>query len=186
MEKTQKINRIPSVIAGLMISVAIVFDLLGFGLAFIPVAGWLIASAIGVVAFLTFFLWFNFRGVSYNGTRKIALSGIGFLLELVPLLNALPAWTISTSLMILVVKGEDLASNKTVSIKTSADSAQKKTQIQQKARARQAANEESYTPNESGNSNIIPVNARQNPPLINRDFKGIASSDDSSRFIKAA
>ena len=144
------------------------------------------ASAVGVVAFLTFFLWFNFRGVSYNGTRKMALSGIGFLVELTPLLNAFPAWTISTSLMILLVKGEDLASNKIVSIKTSADLNQRKSQIQQKARARQAANEENYREIDSQNSNIIPVNARQNPPLINRDFKGIASSDDSSRFIKAA
>ncbi|MEK7567654.1 MAG: hypothetical protein AAB513_01905 [Patescibacteria group bacterium] len=180
MEQTQKIDRIPNVWAFFMVSVAIIFDLLGFGLAFIPVAGWLMASAVGVVAFLTFFLWFTFRGAGYNSTRKVAISGGGFLVEFIPLLNALPAWTLSTSLMIMVVKGEDLFENQKNKLKL------KPKYYGQKLTVKPAANDRNYKSNYTSPSTPSPVNARQNPPLTNRGFKGIASSDDTSRFIKAA
>jgi hypothetical protein len=115
-------NRIPSHTAVLMGSTAFFFDTLQglFGIFHsIPVAGTVLATAIGwavtFIAAFTFFLWFKLHGISFldSGVRKLITFFGGTLIELVPLLNILPAWTLSVMLLIVIVRTEDTLYNKT-------------------------------------------------------------------------
>lgn len=90
-----------------MIIVAVIFDLLGLLLNLlhlIPVVGNVVAfvsvSVLSIVAWMTLYIWFKTKGVSFNTSRRMLSLGGGFLVELIPILNALPAWTLSTILVI--------------------------------------------------------------------------------------
>lgn len=189
MPQLQKIERIPQSWAFLMIGVALLFDLLQLGFALIPLAGWLVSSAVACIAFLTFFLWFNFRGVNYNSSRKIAISGFSFLVEFIPLLGSIaPASTISTILMILVVKREDLFENQ--KIKYTSMSAQPTPSIQ-KSKAQQqlqtvATNATIITRDERLAQESYKGKAHQNLPLANKDWSGITSLKNNEEFKKSA
>ena len=98
-----------------MIVVALFFDGLQFGadlLNFIPFVGfilaWTITSGVSIFAFLTFFLWFHLAGMKFDS--KIAASTVGaFFIELIPVLNALPAWTLSIVVIFLFSKTKNVA-----------------------------------------------------------------------------
>lgn len=90
-----------------MISVAVMFDLIQFLvnlLHFIPGIGNTVAfvatSIITVIAGATFYLWFRFNGVKFTTPKRALSFGGGFLLEFIPILNALPAWTLAVILVI--------------------------------------------------------------------------------------
>jgi hypothetical protein len=73
-----------------MIVVAVFFDILQWALVFI-LMGWLA----GLFAFLTFYVWFKSYGISFMKPKKaLALFG-GGLIEVIPVLSALPAWTVA-------------------------------------------------------------------------------------------
>jgi len=74
----------------LMISVALFYDILQVPLNFIFM-GWLVT----IFAFLTFYVWFKIRGLSFATPKRAMLMGGGFFIELVPLLSVLPVWTLT-------------------------------------------------------------------------------------------
>lgn len=116
-EKRQRISNIKWI---LMVAVAVVIDGLQFLLNFIPILGWFFVSLISVFAWLTFFVWFKFNGISFlEGKRAIlkfaSLFGVS-IIEIFPLLNDLPAWTAYTVLMFFIIRGEDMLYNSSIEL----------------------------------------------------------------------
>lgn len=72
----------------LMISVALFFDVLQWLLAFV-LMDWLA----GFFAFLTFYVWFKMRGMNFATPKRAGTMGGAFIIEIIPWLSALPAWT---------------------------------------------------------------------------------------------
>ena len=105
MEK--KKEKIDNITATLMIGTAVLFD--GFQ-AFLtllligPFVNWLIS----IFAWLTFFLWFMLKGVHFtkNLNKLFTFMG-GSLMEIIPVVDALPAWTATIIITILMIKAED-------------------------------------------------------------------------------
>ena len=91
MKKEKK--AIPDMIAMLMIGTALFFDVIQIIIGWIPVVGNAIADIFSLFAFLTFFLWFMMYGIKMISPKRLAAMATGGLLEMIPYLNLLPAWT---------------------------------------------------------------------------------------------
>lgn len=97
-----------------MIGVALFFDAiqaLTSYIYFIPFVGffleWVISSGVSLFAFLTFSLWFYIAGLKFN--TKIASTTAGaFFIELIPILNILPTWTLSVALVFILTKTKEI------------------------------------------------------------------------------
>lgn len=97
-----------------MIVTALFFDTIQFGadlINFIPFVGfifaWVISSGVSIFAWLTFFLWFRLAGTKFDS--KIVATTVGaFFIELIPLLNALPAWTLSIVTIFLFFQSKEI------------------------------------------------------------------------------
>ena len=93
----------------LMICVALFFDALQWLLAFVFM-DWLA----GFFAFLTFFVWFKMYKISFMKPKRALVMAGGFLIEIIPFLAALPAWTAAVTIVALdskvkkVVPGLDI------------------------------------------------------------------------------
>lgn len=85
-----KINKSTAV---MMVCVSIFIDLIQFLLNFIPIIGWIVIWIINLIVWLTFYIWFRARGVNFSGSKKANNLAVAFVLELIPILDALPAWT---------------------------------------------------------------------------------------------
>lgn len=93
----------------LMLCVAVCIDSVQFALNFLLIIGWIIIWMMNVLAWLTFYLWFKIKGVNFsNPKRGLSLFG-GFLIELIPVINALPAWTMAVVLIAGSSRAEELA-----------------------------------------------------------------------------
>lgn len=92
MDTEQKIKPIE---AGLMIGVALLYDGLSalFNLDPTIVIGWLANFFLNIWSFLTFWLWFKLRGISFVSAKKSGMIFAPFLIENIPWINALPSWT---------------------------------------------------------------------------------------------
>lgn len=117
----KKKRRIGNIQAFMMIFIAVLADFIQMItklLHAIPVVGNAAALFIGwgITLFLTiiFFSWFLVIGVNYfdKAARKIILYFGSVIIELIPLVNAIPAWTFMVVTMIMVVRLEDRAYNK--------------------------------------------------------------------------
>lgn len=73
-----------------MLAVALFFDALQTLLAFIFM-DWLVS----IFAGLTFYLWFKIKGMSFMKPKRLAAFGGASLVEMIPALAVLPAWTAS-------------------------------------------------------------------------------------------
>ena len=80
----------------LMIVVALFFDALQALLTFIFM-GW----AVGIFAGLTFYVWFKMHGLNFATPKRAATFGAGFIIEIIPFLSALPAWTLAIIILAL-------------------------------------------------------------------------------------
>lgn len=98
-------QKIPSSTAILMIGLALFFDGLQFFLNLIPFVGNALSSIFVVpFAWLSFYVWFKIRGVDFvSPKRSLTLFGAGFL-ELIPILNVLPAWTLAVVALIITTR----------------------------------------------------------------------------------
>lgn len=95
-----------------MLGVAIFFDVFQMFLNFIIIGMILNPILVTPFASLTFYLWYKMRGVGLSDSAKrFAVYVAGFLLELIPILNTLPGLTLSTALMIVIVRAEDKVEN---------------------------------------------------------------------------
>lgn len=89
-----------------MLAVAICVDstqMLVDLLHFIPAVGnilaWITSTLLSIVTWLTFFIWFKIKGIDFTSgkqaTKRLLAFAGGFLAELIPVIDALPAWTFS-------------------------------------------------------------------------------------------
>lgn len=106
---------IPTITAVLMGAVMLLFDGVQAGtdlLHFIPFIGnfsaTIATTLMDVWAFLTLYIWLKLHGVSFaNPKRGLTMAGT-LLVELIPVLNALPAWTASVVIIFLTTRAEEL------------------------------------------------------------------------------
>jgi|APSaa5957512535_1039671.scaffolds.fasta_scaffold191832_2 hypothetical protein len=114
-DATEKRIRISNMLAVLMGGVAVGVDLVQ-GILTTGVIGIAINSFISIFAWLMFWFWFKMHGVGFlDGKlvlKSVTMWGAG-LIELVPLINNLPAWTVAIVIMLFIVKAEDAIYNKT-------------------------------------------------------------------------
>lgn len=86
-----------------LILVALLFDGIQVFLTLI-IIGAVLNWIVSLFAMMTFYVWLKLLGVSYwegNGTRKLlSFMGAGFI-EMVPIFNAIPAWTLFAILIII-------------------------------------------------------------------------------------
>lgn len=124
MNEAKSGSKISPINAIFLVLVALLIDGIQAFLTLI-IIGVVLNSIISASAALIFCMWLKLLGVSYwegNGTRKLlSFIGCGFL-EIVPIFNAIPAWTLFVILIIIFEYMEkipvlgtaaSLASNKT-------------------------------------------------------------------------
>lgn len=107
-------EKISKITIGMMVAVALFFDGIQFGadlLNFIPFVGfilaWTITSGVSIFAWLTFFLWFKLKGVKFD-SKVVATTTGAFFIEMIPVLNALPAWTLSIVVVFLFFQSKEI------------------------------------------------------------------------------
>ena len=100
-------HRITKATGMLMMCTALCIDLIqaAIGLMhFVPVVGnafaALLNTAVSVLAGMTFFLWFRIKGVRVffgrKPTQKMVNTTLSVIIELIPIVKLLPAWTFWT------------------------------------------------------------------------------------------
>lgn len=93
----------------LMIGTALLFDTLQ------ALSGLIVfdLGAIGVMitffAFMTFWFWFRTKGIRFNKPSRALTFGGATVVEMVPFLNALPAWTLAVVILVAQTNGEKYA-----------------------------------------------------------------------------
>ncbi|MDB5266770.1 MAG: hypothetical protein JWN89_585 [Parcubacteria group bacterium] len=100
MEKGQ----ISNTMSVLLIGLALFFDGVQVLMTFLFL-GWLV----GLVAFMTFWLLFKLLGISFATPKRAGIMGGGFIIEMIPFISALPAWTLAVTLIILDTKIKKVA-----------------------------------------------------------------------------
>lgn len=70
--------------------------------------GWLINPFINFWAFLTFGLWFSLLGLGFMKPNKVMTMGGSFLIEFIPFINSLPAWTVGVITLLAIAYAEDV------------------------------------------------------------------------------
>ena len=100
-ENSNRIGIGPIIIAGFI-------DLAQIGLNLfhaVPVVGTAIALLgawfLTFGAWLGFYIYFKIKGVSFSTAKRILSFNGGALVESIPLLNALPAWTLAVTIVVL-------------------------------------------------------------------------------------
>lgn len=111
--------RIPLIIFILMVSLAVLFDVLQFFASFLTVVagiGIVLCWFIAIVATISFGLWFKLLGVDYFGGKQAARKALtaisSVVVELMPLIDDLPAITAGVVLMFLFSRAEDIENGK--------------------------------------------------------------------------
>jgi hypothetical protein len=100
--------RISAATGAFMLIMALLFDFLQFIVGFIPVIGQVIGTVLGAAAGGTFWFWFKIKGVEL-WNKKGATLGLGALVEVIPVLGMLPAWTLAVSRTITLSRISDAA-----------------------------------------------------------------------------
>lgn len=93
----EKENQLTKITIGLLMVVALFYDLVQFAVNYIPVIGQVASALVAIFAFCHFFLWFKMHGVSFTGIKKTLTMGGGFLIEVIPVLNMLPGWMVAVA-----------------------------------------------------------------------------------------
>jgi hypothetical protein len=136
--------RITSGDAGILISVAVFFDTIQALLNLIPIIGTAIAWIMSIIAWLTFYIWFKIKGVSFQNEKYYKKLLLGGLIEGLPIINFLPSWTITVIRLIRESRKEDSANKKKDAAKASnkekAALAMAKEREQEEIAASQSAN----------------------------------------------
>jgi hypothetical protein len=105
---TQKIS---SVQAFFMLATAFIVDATQFLVLFLPGVGEVIEFFLGATSVILFGVWFALNGVSYFGGKKAGTKTMsalaGAVVELVPILDALPGTTLAIAGIIYSTRAED-------------------------------------------------------------------------------
>ncbi len=111
-KKFEKRNRAHPTTFVLMLGVAIFFDALQALFLLIPFLGWILSSVISIFAWLTFYTWTSIKGWGLSDTLKQILVNWALpLIEIVPILNTFPTWTLKVILSYSFLKAEDALYN---------------------------------------------------------------------------
>lgn len=95
-----------------MLVVAIFFDTIQAGLLLIPFVGWLLSILLSIFAWLTFYFWTSIKGWGLSDTiKQMILNWVVPFIELIPILNAFPTWTLKVVLSYSFLKAEDALYN---------------------------------------------------------------------------
>ncbi len=104
-----KERKIPEWVGVAMTVVALMFDVTQALLQIIPLAGQLLGMMITPPAFATFYIWFKMYGMSFISPKRALTMGGVIIIELIPLLGALPGWTVAVILMLVINKSETVS-----------------------------------------------------------------------------
>lgn len=99
-------KKIGTVMIALLMYVAVCADLIQFGLAFIPAVGEILPPLASLATGFLFFIWFRLIGVKLSlikDPKKVVGAVISFAAEFVPVVDALPGWTILVAITIMSV-----------------------------------------------------------------------------------
>jgi len=100
-------EKIDNITTTLMIGTAVLVDGTQFLLTIVfigPFVNWLIS----IFAWMTFFLWFIIKGVKFTSNPKRVFTFMGgSLIEVIPVIATLPAWTLTITITILTIKVEE-------------------------------------------------------------------------------
>ena len=105
----EKESQIKDTTAFLMIFIALCFDGIQALLGWIPVLGNILADLFSIFAFMTFLLWFWIYGIKMLTPKRLTSLLGGGLIEMIPYLNLLPAWTMVVVYLIGTTKIKELA-----------------------------------------------------------------------------
>lgn len=78
-------------------------------LGWIPIVGNFFAFMMDVFIFFTFFLWFLRHGIKMMTLKRFGSMGAAGIIEMIPYLNLLPAWTLVVIYLIGTTKIMELA-----------------------------------------------------------------------------
>jgi len=92
-----------------MIFTALCFDGIQALIGWIPIAGNILADLMSIFIFLTFFLWFYMEGIKMITPKRMTSMIGGGLIEMIPYLNLLPAWTLVVVYLIGTTKIKEMA-----------------------------------------------------------------------------
>lgn len=109
-------NRINNFHKWALLSVAFTVDFLQtfliFIFFFIPLIGGVLASAVGLIARIVFWLWFRALHVGFADKFHRYVTNVTVtIVEALPYVNFIPGWTIGTYLLIRQVRKEDKKHN---------------------------------------------------------------------------
>lgn len=106
-------NRFGAFQKPLLLATAISLDLIQALLSLL-VVGVVLNGVVSLFAWLSYYLWYKVLDIGFLdvGVRKILTFMGGGLLEMIPIVNTLPSWTISVILIIFIVAREDALYNK--------------------------------------------------------------------------
>lgn len=102
-------SKIKDSTAFLMIGTALFFDFIQALIGWIPVIGNILAGFLSIIIFMTFFLWFMMNGIKMITPRRLTSMIGGGLIEMIPFVNILPAWTLVVVYLIGTTKVKELA-----------------------------------------------------------------------------
>lgn len=107
-------NRVTKMTIILMVSVALFYDLVQFGLDLIPLIGWVLSSFVGIASWITFYIWTSIKGWGMSDTiKKWFVSKVLPAIGCLGLMNIGPEITAGVIFTILIIKSEDTLYNKT-------------------------------------------------------------------------
>ncbi len=108
--KAKPKRKIGFIQAFFMIVVAVIFDssqwfieLISFGML-----GWFLNPIVSIFASMTFFMWFTLSGVSFIKPGKMLVMTTTTLIEVIPWINDVPAWTLGVIITLAMVYAEDI------------------------------------------------------------------------------
>lgn len=93
----------------LMIGTALFFDFIQALVGWIPIVGNILSDVLSVFIFMTFSLWFWSNGIKMITPKRLSSMIAGGLIEMIPFVNILPAWTCVVIYLIGTTKIKELA-----------------------------------------------------------------------------
>lgn len=92
-ENKPKESQLGEITIALMIFTALCFDGIQAMIGWIPVFGNVLSDLFSIFIFLTFWLWFKTHGISLMTPKRLKAVLAGGIVEIIPYVNLLPAWT---------------------------------------------------------------------------------------------
>ena len=105
----KKETQIKDTTAFLMIFFALCFDGIQAMIGWIPIAGNILADLFSIFIFMTFFLWFHMYGIKMITPKRLGSLIGGGVIEMIPFVNILPAWTCVVVYLIGTTRVKELA-----------------------------------------------------------------------------